>query len=231
MIKSNVSVSGSGAGIVSDEEPYIWVNDFDEDSLSRFYKKFLELESSPLIPIIPIMISSYGGDVSVLMAMRDVIKSSTKPVATIALGKAMSSGACLLAAGTKGFRFASKDTAIMIHEVSGMTMGKATDVSEQAAIMQDLNKKLLANLAKDSGRSLKDVEKKLKIKKNADWTLTSGEAKDWGIVDHIAIPRLMFTEPGVALMKNESYEEVLSKNKKVTNKNMALDKTKTKKRA
>jgi hypothetical protein len=117
----------------------------------------------------------------------------------------------------------------MIHEVSGMTMGKATDISEQAAIMQDLNKKLLANLAKDSGRSLKDVEKKLKIKKNADWTLTSSEAKDWGIVDHIAIPRLMFTEPGVALMKNESYEEVLSKNKKVT-KTPPATKAKTKKK-
>lgn len=229
MIKSNVSISSQGSSMPSDEESYIWVTEFDEDSLSRFYKKFLELESSPLIPIIPLMISSYGGDVSVLMAMRDVIKSSTKPVATIALGKAMSSGACLLAAGTKGFRFASKDTAIMIHEVSGMTMGKATDISEQAAIMQDLNKKLLANLAKDSGRSLKDVEKKLKIKKNADWTLTSSEAKDWGIVDHIAIPRLMFTEPGVALMKNESYEEVLSKNKKVT-KTPPATKAKTKKK-
>jgi ATP-dependent Clp protease protease subunit len=202
------------AGGLTDDEPYIWVTEFDDETLSRFYKKFLELESAPLVPIIPVLISSYGGDVAILMAMRDLIKSSTKPVATVALGKAMSSGACLLAAGTKGFRFASKDTTIMIHEVSGGVMGKVTDVNEQAAMMHDLNKKLLANLAKDSGRSSKEIDKKLKSKKNADWALSSMEAKEWGIIDHIAIPRMMISSPGVALMKNETYEEAVLKTQK-----------------
>lgn len=212
----------------NDDDAYVWVSDFDEEALFSFYKKFLELESSPVIPVIKIIISSYGGDVSILMAMRDIIKSSTKPVATIALGKAMSSGACLLAAGTKGFRFASKETTIMIHEVSGGTMGKITDVTEHAAMMAELNKKLLANLAKDSGRSLKEVEKKLKIRKNADWSLSAAEAKDWGIVDHIAIPRLISTESQVMLMKNESYEETLSKTIKKINKTSGLRKKRQK---
>ncbi len=209
-MRKNVNLAGLSLANESDQL-FIWVSEFDDESLVRFYEKFSELERNPFLPFIPVVISSYGGDVSVLMAMRDLIKSSNKPVATIGLGKAMSCGACLLAAGTKGFRFASKDTAIMVHEVSGGAIGKTTDVAEQAIIMQELNRKLLANLAKDSGKSHKQIEKKLKSKKNADWTLTAAEAREWGIVDHVAVPRIAMQETAVALAKSEPYDELFKK--------------------
>jgi ATP-dependent Clp protease protease subunit len=173
----------------------VWVKEFSDDALKSFYEEFMELEKTENVGVIPIVISSYGGEVSALLAMRDIIKSSHKPVSTIALGKAMSSGACLLAAGTKGLRYASPDTIIMIHEVSTGVVGKAADIKETAETVQMLNRKLLANLASDCGIPLSKLDAYMHSTKNADWNMTAQEAKKLGIVDKVAVPRI-FNTPG-----------------------------------
>src|SRR5690554_4690500 len=89
----------------SDDNHNIWVTNFDTESVTDFYEKFVEWEANPLVETIPVYINSYGGQVFSLVAKRDLIKTSVKPVSTIAVGKAMSCGASLLAAGTKGYRF------------------------------------------------------------------------------------------------------------------------------
>jgi ATP-dependent Clp protease protease subunit len=170
---------------------YIWVHKFTDESLKHFYEQFLELEVNPNIPVIVIVISSYGGDITAAFAMRDLIKSSSKPVATIALGKAMSAGAVLLAAGTQGLRFASPDALIMVHEVSSGTYGKSAEVKASAESLNFVNKLMFKNLAEDCGKTVKEFEEKLKSLKNADWTLTAKEAFDWGLIDEIAVPRLL----------------------------------------
>lgn len=172
------------------DEPFIWVNEFNDDALIQFYKAFSALEQDTKQECIPIIISSYGGEVAVMLAMRDLIKSSPKPVATIALGKAMSAGASLLAAGSKGLRFASADSSIMIHEVSSGVFGKAAEIAESAAIISDLNKKLFNNLAKDCGQNQKKLLAKVHSKKNVDWTMSAKEAQELGLIDHIGIPRI-----------------------------------------
>jgi ATP-dependent Clp endopeptidase proteolytic subunit ClpP len=197
---------GPGPGSMGDDS-FIWVSDFDSESLVNFYRDFSEKEQDDSISIIPIVISSYGGEVLSLMAMRDLIKSSPKPVATIALGKAMSAGACLLAAGTPGFRFASKDTMIMIHEVSGGAMGKTADVEESALAMKALNQKLLNNLAEDCGISVKAIEARMVAKKNVDWSMGPPIAKKLGMIDHIGIPRHAFNRPERLLMSVDSYDQ------------------------
>lgn len=198
-----------------DDEDFIWVSEINDDSLSKFYKDFSNLEKDPKIHIIPIIVSSYGGDVASLMGMRDIIKSSPKIVATIALGKAMSAGACLLAAGTKGWRFASPETAIMIHEVSTMGMqGKSSDIEESASVMAQLNRKLLTNFAKDCGKSYRDVENQIKSKKNTDWTMTSAQAKKWGVIDKVAVPRIAVYPPQVGIGIPPSYEQIKAAHEK-----------------
>ena len=187
---------------------FIWVGDISNESLIDFYREFSDKEADDTTKVIPIIISSYGGEIASLMAMRDLIKSSPKPVATIALGKAMSSGACLLAAGTKGFRFASQDTLLMFHEVSGGAMGKTSDVVESAQVMEELNKKLLNNLAEDCGLTFEEIEHQFKTKKNADWTMTAQTAKKWGFIDHIAIPRHITHMPEKELAKAFSHEQM-----------------------
>lgn len=182
----------SGAGRHSNE---IWVTHFDQDATVQFYEQFSELEKNPHVPIIVIYISSYGGEVYSLTAMRDLIKSSSKPVATIAVGMAFSCGALLLAAGTKGFRFASKDAQIMIHQVSGMAGGKASDIVESAKTYESINSLMIKNLAEDMGKKPEFLSKMIHSKHNTDWTVTAQEAQILGLVDHVTIPRLGYN-PG-----------------------------------
>ena len=197
------------------DDNFVWVNEISDDSLQKFYEDFCRLETDNTVHIIPIIISSYGGEVASLMGMRDMIKSSPKIVATIAIGKAMSAGACLLAAGAKGWRFASPETAIMIHEVSGGMVGKTSDVAESAAVMAELNKKLLTNFAKDCGKNYKDIEAQIKAKKNADWTMTAVQAKKFGIIDKVAIPRIVTHPPQTGIGVPPTYAQIQSmRNKK-----------------
>jgi ATP-dependent Clp protease protease subunit len=173
-----------------DFKGFVWVTKFTDASLEDFFEQFMVLEADPVVSVIPIFISSYGGLIDTLAAMRDIIKSSSKPVATIALGKAMSCGACLLAAGTPGCRFVGPNTEIMVHELSSGAVGKCSDIEQTAEDLSRANKRLLTNLAEDTGHTYEEVSKLLKQRSNTDWVLTPKEAKQFGMIDIIGIPRL-----------------------------------------
>lgn len=178
-----------------DGESFIWITEFDSESFKDYYLKFAEMENDESVIIIPIFISSYGGDITVAFGLRDLIKSSTKPVATIAVGMAQSAGAVLLAAGTPGFRFSSATAEIMIHEVSsGGFTSKTADLKNEAAQTEYINRKMFEILACDTGRSASDFDRELIKRKNADWFLSAEEAREWNLVDHIGIPRF-YAEP------------------------------------
>jgi len=183
-----------------DRKTHIWVNEFEEKDVRRFYLEFQEMEADPSVAAITIFIDSYGGSVNGYLAMRDLIKSTDKPVATVCVGKAMSAGAFLLACGNKGLRFISKDADIMVHELSSGFWGKNQELQSVSKYLERMNKKILRNFAEDTGTSLKDIENQLHKVKNADWYLSSREAKKWGLVDHIEIPRLMNTNPATVLV-------------------------------
>ena len=177
--------------IKESSEAFIWITDFStESSIKEHFTKFIELEEDDEVDVIPIYINSTGGEVMVLTALRDMIKSSKKPVMTVALGQALSSGAYLLAAGTKGLRFASKDAFIMIHEVSGGVIGKSTDMAADAKWSTDLTKVLFKNLAEDTGTTYAKIVKRFESLKNADWVMTAKQAKAAGLIDHIGVPRI-----------------------------------------
>jgi ATP-dependent Clp protease protease subunit len=179
---------------------YIWVNEFDDQSLQLFYASFTRLEGDPSVQIIPIFIASYGGDTTVLAAMRDLIKSCPKPVATIAMGKAMSCGTGLLAAGTKGYRFSSPGSSVMIHQVSSGTGGKASDIVSDAASVQLTNNIMFKNLASDIGCTATELHSEIQKRNNADWYLTPAECIKWGIIDHIGTPRVHSQSPATGLI-------------------------------
>lgn len=180
-------------------QPFVFVTEFNDSTLKDFFYKFVQLEAAPLVRVIPVMISSYGGEVHVELAMRDIIKSSSKPVATIALGKAMSSGAALLAAGTPGLRFASPNTEIMIHEVSSGVEGKNEEIKFAAQNIESLNDMFFKTISEDTGMSVEDIKREIKSINNSDLYLTPKQAKKWGIIDHISVPRLIDTNPGMVL--------------------------------
>lgn len=191
------------------QRDYIWTYDFDETYLEFFVEDFMRLEQDPAIQVIAIYISSYGGDAYTLCAMRDLIKSSIKPVATICMGKAMSAGAFLLASGTPGLRFCSENSEIMVHEISSGTVGKTAEILQGAIDLDKFNKRVMRNFAQDIGKSITEVEDILKSKSNVDWNLNSKDAKKVGIIDHIGIPRvghipelvMLATPPGLSVTK------------------------------
>lgn len=180
------------SGIVTpDDLQHIHINKFNEESAKDFYKSFRELLSNDIVKVIPIFIDSYGGNVHALLSMLDLIADSHKPVATIAMGKAMSCGAILLAAGTKGYRFAATNTDIMVHEVSSVEFGKMADLDSGVKHTKKMNDNLFAFLASRSKKDKKFFLAKMKSMGNVDWFLTASQYKALGLIDHVGIPQLV----------------------------------------
>lgn len=176
------------------EKNVIYVKDFSIEKSIEFSKEFSELNADPAIDVIPIIISSYGGSVNALLSMLDVISTATKPVATIVSGPAMSCGSILLAAGTKGFRFAAKQSEILIHEISSGAIGTNTELKNASQNTDRLNNKIFGLLGSFTGKPAKYFLDKLKASGNVDWYLSAKQAKQLGLVDHVGTPLLVERE-------------------------------------
>jgi len=172
----------------------IFVVDFKEEVVSKFFNDFNALERNEAIEVIPIFISSYGGECDALTVMYDLIKACKKPVMTVILGKAMSCGAILAASGTKGYRFVSPSSRVMLHEISGGAHGKNADVAITQDEMARLNKVLMGNLSKDMGKDRKWLLDEFHKRKNTDWFVDAKEAVNLGICDYIGVPKLNVTK-------------------------------------
>jgi ATP-dependent Clp protease protease subunit len=130
-------------------------------------------------------INSPGGSVSAGLAIYDTMQFLTCDVNTYCIGMAASMGAVLLAAGTKGKRFALPNADIMIHQVSGGAQGTASDVERSVEHMFKLKKRLNKILAHHTGKTEKDVERDA----DRDYWMGAGEAKDYGLVDQVVVSR------------------------------------------
>lgn len=135
---------------------------------------------------ITIVINSPGGNVTSGLAIYDWIKGNIKSdIATVAVGLAASMGAFLLAAaGTKGKRYATENTEILIHQPSGGATGQATDIILAAERIQYKKKCLTKILAEASGNSLEKVMNDCE----RDKSMSAKEALEYGLIDHIGFP-------------------------------------------
>ena len=134
---------------------------------------------------IHLYINSPGGSVTAGLAIYDTMQYLTCDVNTYCVGQAASMGAVLLAAGTKGKRFALPNANIMIHQVLGGTEGAASDVEIRVKYMLKLKQRLNAILAKHTGRSVEQVEKDC----DRDNFMSAEEAKTYGLVDQVVQSR------------------------------------------
>ncbi len=130
---------------------------------------------------IKLYINSPGGSVYDGLAIIDTMNYVQPDVQTIGIGLQASMGAMLLACGTKGKRFVLPNARVMIHQPSSGTEGKITD--QEIALREGIKlKKLLAEIfAKQTGKSLKEVERDM----DRDNWMNAEEAKAYGIVDEV----------------------------------------------
>ncbi len=140
---------------------------------------------------ISIYINSPGGSVTAGMAIYDTMQFVTCDVNTYCMGIAASMGAVLMAAGTKGKRYALPNSDIMIHQVSGGAQGQASDVERQVEFMYKLKRRLNRILAHHTGKSVEQVEKDA----DRDHYMTADEAKEYGLVDEVVQSRKEVKHP------------------------------------
>ena len=130
---------------------------------------------------ISIYINSPGGVITSGLAIYDTINIIKSDVSTICLGIAASMGAFLLSCGTKGKRFILPNADVMIHQPLGGAEGQATDIKIAADRILCLRSRLNNILSKNTGKSLKQIEKDTE----RDNYLNALEAINYGIVDEI----------------------------------------------
>jgi len=130
---------------------------------------------------IMLYINSPGGSVTAGFAIYDTMQHIRADVSTICLGQAASMGAFLLAAGTPGKRMALPHSRVLIHQPLGGAQGQATDIEIQAAEIVRIKKSLNEILAKNTGQSLKKIEKDT----DRDYIMTPVEALEYGMIDKV----------------------------------------------
>ena len=145
--------------------------------------QLLFLEAEDPDKDINVYIHTPGGLVSAGLAIYDTMQYVKPAIATICVGQAASMGSLLLAAGTKGKRYALPNARIMIHQPSGGFQGQATDISIQAEEIIKIRKRLDEILAKHSGQSLEKVHQD----SERDYFMSAEEAKTYGLVDEVIV--------------------------------------------
>ena len=144
---------------------------------------FLEYENPE--KDITLYINSPGGYVSAGLAIYDTMQHVRPNIATICIGSCASMAAGLLAAGTKGKRYALPHSRIMLHQPSGAATGQSTDIQITAKEIVRTKDTLTEIVAKHTGKSIDEV----RAKTDRDFYMGPEEAKEFGVIDEIFVPR------------------------------------------
>jgi ATP-dependent Clp protease protease subunit len=157
----------------------------DDGIANIIIAQLLFLQMSDPKKDVHLYINSPGGSVTAGLAIFDTMQYLTCDVNTYCVGQAASMGAVLLAAGTKGKRFALPNARIMIHQPWGGVQGQATDISIQAKEILRLKDRLNEILAKACGKTVDAIGKDT----DRDNFMSADEAKNYGLVDQVVQSR------------------------------------------
>jgi ATP-dependent Clp protease protease subunit len=130
---------------------------------------------------IQMYINSPGGVIYAGLAIYDTMQMIPNPISTVAVGVTASFGTVLLAAGTKGRRYALPNATIHMHQPLGGAQGQATDIEIQAKQILRLKSLLLGIMAKHTGQPLEVIERD----SDRDYYLEAKQAVDYGLVDQV----------------------------------------------
>ena len=153
----------------------------DDASANDIMAQLLVLESLDPDRDITMYINSPGGSFTSLMAIYDTMQYVRADIQTVCLGQAASAAAVLLAAGTKGKRYALPHARILMHQPLGGVTGSAADIAIQAEQFTVIKKEMFRLNAEFTGQTLERIE----TDSDRDRWFTAQEALEYGFVDHI----------------------------------------------
>lgn len=163
----------------------------DDDMANLVVAQLLFLESDDPDKDIHLYINSPGGSTTAGMGIYDTMQYIKPDVSTLCVGMAASMAAVLLAGGTAGKRYALPHAEIMVHEPSVQRMGgKVTDVEISMRELIKTREQLSGVLAKHTGQPLEKIMRELE----RDYWMSADEAKAYGIIDDVTVPRTKTAE-------------------------------------
>ncbi|NBD21024.1 ATP-dependent Clp endopeptidase proteolytic subunit ClpP [Aquabacterium fontiphilum] len=157
------------------------VGPVNDQTANLVVAQLLFLESENPDKDISLYINSPGGSVSAGMSIFDTMQFIKPDVSTLCMGMAASMGAFLLAAGTKGKRFALPNSKVMIHQPLGGAQGQATDIEIHAREILKTREQLNQILADRTGQPLE----KIQADTERDYYMSAAEAVGYGLVDKV----------------------------------------------
>jgi len=158
--------------------------------------QLLFLEAEDPEKDINLYVNSPGGSVTAGLGIYDTMQYVKPPINTICLGQAASMGAFLLAAGTKGKRFALPNARVMIHQPMGGFQGQATEIDIHAREILKIRERLNEIMAKHTGQPLEKIAQDTE----RDYFMSAEEAKRYGLIDEVITrpPKLLKAVSGDA---------------------------------
>jgi ATP-dependent Clp protease protease subunit len=161
----------------------------DDTSANDVMAQLLTLESMDPDRDIFIYINSPGGSFTALTAIYDTMQFVRPEIQTVCMGQAASAAAVLLAAGTKGKRFALPNARILIHQPYSEGGGQGSDIEIQAREILRMRSLLEELIAKHTGRSEEQVRQDIE----RDKILTADDAVEYGLIDEVIPSRKLST--------------------------------------
>jgi ATP-dependent Clp protease, protease subunit len=157
------------------------IGDINYARAAEVIMKLLYLDNLKKGREISLYINSPGGTVDDTMAIYDTMRFVGSPIATYCIGRAQSGGAVVLAAGTKGSRYALPHAKIMLHQPWGGVTGQASDIKIQAEEILRAKQTLNRILAKHTGQPLE----KIQVETERDNYMSAEDAKAYGLIDEV----------------------------------------------
>jgi ATP-dependent Clp protease protease subunit len=179
----------------------------DDDIANLIIAQMLFLAHEDPEQDIRLYINSPGGVIYSGLAIYDTMQMIKPDVATFCMGMGASMGAVLLAAGTKGKRFALPNARVLIHQGSGGFSGAVPDIEVAAREALTLSARCMAIIAAHTGQPFE----KIKRDSDRDFYMTAQDAKEYGIVDEVLEP--VHTAPGLVKSADPGEPLLLPRNR------------------
>ena len=163
-------------------ERIIWLgSEVRDDVANEICAKILLLAAEDPEKDIYLYINSPGGSITAGMAIYDTMQYVPNDIVTVGVGMCASMGQFLLSSGTKGKRYATPNTRVVLHQPHGGFGGTASDVQTQAELIMSMKRQLASLTAAQTGKTVEQIERD----GDRDRWFTAAEALDYGFIDHI----------------------------------------------